>query len=380
MSEPRRILYCLDTLGAGGVERQTVALITRLDRRQYAPAVLCLHAGRQGSTLHFLPELQRAGVPVEILDLRWRPLEIVTGLARVIPAVRRIRPAIVHAVNHHGNHLLRLARPFLPPSLRLITAVRTDYNARQLWYERVLHYAARRVVCNSPHLEVKLRERSRIPARKLRYIPNGLDCARFATNPDPGWRARHAPDARRVVAMLGRITLQKSPHLLAEALGRLKQRNELPPGLRVVIAGDPESARIQQQLDDAVTRHGLGSVITQLPATSQAEAIYHAADFTVLASLWEGLPNVVIESLAAGRPALVSEAANAAGVVTEGVTGWVTRTNDVPALAQRLGEVLRLADADLAGMREACQRRATDFSMERMVARYHDLYAELLVE
>lgn len=378
MSEPRRILYCLDTLGAGGVERQSVALITRLDRRRYEPSVLCLHAGRQGSTLHFLPELQRAGVSVDILDLRWRPLEIVTGLARLIPAVRRVRPALVHAVNHHGNHLVRLARPFLSPSLQLITAVRTDYNARQLFYERVLHRAAQRVVCNSPHLEVKLRERSRIPARKLHYIPNGLDCARFATNPDPAWRARHVPDARRVVAMLGRITLQKSPHLLAEAVGLLKQRGELPAAVRIIIAGDPESARIQQQLDDAVKKYGLESVITQLPATSQAEAIYHAADFTVLASLWEGLPNVVIESLAVGRPALVSEAANAAGVVTDGVTGWETRTNDVPALAQRLGDVLRLSDADLAGMREACQRRAADFSMERMVARYHELYAELL--
>ena len=234
------------------------------------------------------------------------------------------------------------------------------------------------MVCNSPHLERQLREHSRIPARKLVCIPNGLDCERFGRNPDPGLRARLAPNASCVVAMLGRITKQKSPHLLALALGELKRRQELPGGVRVFVAGEHESDEIQTQLDEAIRRHGLGGVITQLPQTNQPEALLHAADFTVLASLWEGLPNAVLESLAAGRPALVSEAANASGVIEDGVTGWVARTDDVPHLATRLGEVFRLSPERLEGMRPACRDRAGMYSMKRMVQRYEELYEVLL--
>lgn len=375
---PWRVLYCVDTLGAGGVERQTVELVTRLNRGRYAPRLLCLHAQRHGSTLHFAPDLDRAGVPWRVLDLRWSPREVPSGWARLLVEVWRTRPDLLHAVSHHSNHLARLGRLFMPPRLRLVTAVRTEYKARQLLYERLEHWAAHRIVCNSPHLERQLRQHSGIPARKLVHIPNGIDCERFGQNPDPGLRARLAPDARCVVAMLGRITKQKSPHLLALALGELRRRQALPAGLKVLIAGEHESDSIQAQLDDAVRRHDLGGIVTQLPQTAQPEALLHAADFTVLASLWEGLPNAVLESLAAGRPALVSEAANAAGVIEEGVTGWVARTEDVLHLASRLGEILHLDPARRDAMRPACRERAASFSMTRMVERYETLYAELL--
>jgi glycosyltransferase involved in cell wall biosynthesis len=146
----------------------------------------------------------------------------------------------------------------------------------------------------------------------------------------------------------------------------------------VFIAGERESDAIQAQLDEAVRRYAVQDVVTQLPRTAQPEAFYHAADFTVLASLWEGLPNAVLESLAAGRPVLVSEAANAAGVIEEGVTGWVARTNDVAHLAARLGEILRQPPARLEAMRAACRHRGEAFSMTRMVQRYEELYLDLV--
>jgi glycosyltransferase involved in cell wall biosynthesis len=371
------VLFCVDTLSAGGAERQTVELVTRLRQTRFEPRLVCLHAARSGHSLHFAPDLERARVPWHGYDLRWSPSGVLAGWARLIAEVWRVRPVILHAVNHHSNHLARLGRPLMPPRLRLLTAVRTEYQTRQLLYERLEHWVAQRIVCNSPHLERQLRERSRIPAQKLVCIPNGIDCERFGRNPDPGLRTRLAPGATCVIAMLGRITRQKSPHLLAQALGRLRRQEELPAGLKVLIAGEHESDEVQAQLDEAIRRDGLGDLVRQLPPTAQPEALLHAADLTVLASLWEGLPNAVLESLAAGRPVLVSAAANAAGVIEEGITGWVTRTEDVPHLAARLGEILRLSPAQREAMRPACRRRAESFGMARMVQRYEDLYAEL---
>jgi len=375
---PWRVLFCVDALSAGGAERQTVELVKRLNRTQFEPHLVCLHAARSGQSLHFAPELERAGVPWRSFDLRWSLAGVLAGWARLITEAWKLRPALLHAVNHHSNHLARLGRLAMPPKLCLLTAVRTEYQTRQLLYERIEHWMAQRIVCNSPHLERQLRVRSRIPARKLVCIPNGIDAERFGRNPDPGLRSRLAPGATCVIAMLGRITKQKSPHLLVQALGQLRRRDQLPAGLKVLIAGEHESDDIQDRLDQAIREDALNEVVLQLAQTTQPEALLHAADFTVLASLWEGLPNAVLESLAAGRPVLVSEAANAAGVIEAGLTGWVTRTDDVPHLAARLGEILRLSPAPWEAMRPACRRRAESFSMARMVQRYEELYAELV--
>jgi glycosyltransferase involved in cell wall biosynthesis len=227
-------------------------------------------------------------------------------------------------------------------------------------------------------MERKLRDAGRVAAAKLLYIPNGVDLDRFARSPDPGWRARCVPGAGRLAVMLGRISRQKSPHLLALALGRLRERGALPAGARMSIVGEAECPKTRKQLDDAIHQHRLGDVVTLSPPTTEPEVYYHAADFTVLASLWEGMPNVVLESLAAGRPALVSAAANAAGLIEDGVTGWVVPTGEVEPLAERLGQVFAAPPATLERMRAACQQRASDFDVSRMVQRYEALYAALL--
>lgn len=91
-----------------------------------------------------------------------------------------------------------------------------------------------------------------------------------------------------------------------------------------------------------------------------------------------GTPNVTLEALAAGRPVIISAAANAARVVKQGVTGWVVPTGDVEALAETLRRVVALLDAALEAMRPACMERAADFAEDRMVRRYADLYAALV--
>jgi starch synthase (maltosyl-transferring) len=167
--------------------------------------------------------------------------------------------------------------------------------------------------------------------------------------------------------------------LLAQAVGLLKQHGQLAKDVQVFIIGesDGKGDPFLKLLDDAIDQYQLADIVHQHPKTSQPEAFYHAADFTVLASLWEGLPNVILESLAAGRPVIVSEAANNAGVIEQGVNGWIVRTNDAEHLAETLKGVLTLSDAELAAMRPACQQTAARFAMQTMVDQYQALYERI---
>jgi len=165
----------------------------------------------RGISLHFAPELQAANVPLRIFNLKWQPVDIIRAMINTVATTWQIRPHILHAVNHHSNHVTRLIRPFLPQSLQLITAVPTEFNKRQLLYERIEQYGCDAIVCKSLYLQEKIIQESHIPAKKVYCIPNGLDIEKFGQNKTPNFRSLIAPSASRVLVMLGRISNKNLP-------------------------------------------------------------------------------------------------------------------------------------------------------------------------
>lgn len=354
------ILFISDTLAAGGIERQLSLLLLGLKSRGYEPHVLCLYGEKAGRSTHFAKILEEAQIPLHLLDLSYSPLDKLRGILAIIQTVWKLKPEIVHAFNYHSNLLSRVARPFMPPSTKLIGAVRNDYTPHQLRLEALSWRFCHRIIVNSPHLKDQLLSVG-IPQSHIALIPNGLDTERFAkvpTNP--------VERGKKTIVQIGRISRQKSPHLLAEALGLI----EIPQGLRVYIVGERDSHPlhdVQDLLDAAITKNHLQEIIIQHPQSDSPENYYHAADFTVLTSLYEGLPNVMLESLAAGKPVLISAAANMATVIEEGKTGWIFPTGDVQALAQKLRQIFALSEQELAQMSSAAKAKAAEFSIERMI-------------
>ena len=177
---------------------------------------------------------------------------------------------------------------------------------------------------------------------------------------------------------LGRISLEKNMHWLAEACGQLKRRGQLPADTRLFIVGPPHHERAQQLLDQAIARDELAETVVQHQATAHPEDYYAACDAVILFSPNEGMPNVPLEALAAGKPVIISASANAASIVEHGVTGWVVPTGDTTALAGTLRQVIDLPDAALAAMARSCRERAQHYSVARLVERYSALYTSLV--
>ncbi len=366
----KRILYVTDRLIAGGTEQQLVELIRALDRRRFQPYVLCLYGRKQGCSLHYLELLRKQGVQVLILDQSSK-LRLV---ASIVSHVWRTRPDLIQMVNYHGSLLVRLARPLLPPRVKLVSCVYVEYTGRQMLYERLSAWMCDTLVCNSPHIERQLH--SRLGKSRIRLICNGIDIGRFSGASDGGLRKKYAPDADCVFLVMGRIARQKAVHLAVDALGLLKQRGQLPGGTSLWIVGECVELRAQDELERSIRQWGLEAVVRQFPATEQSEIYYQAADAVVLASLWEGLPNVLLESFAAGRPVIVSEAANRAGLVRSGCNGWIVPTGDVEQLAAAFRLVLDMRGA-LDSMRLMCRQTALPFAVTTMAQLYSELYDEL---
>jgi len=170
------------------------------------------------------------------------------------------------------------------------------------------------------------------------------------------------PDAPVALA-IGRLNDQKRFDLLLECFRDV--RREVPDA-HLVIAG---TGKLQNQLGDLRDRLGLSACTHLIGFRRDVAALLAAADTLVMSSDDEGLPMVVLEAMAAGRPAVATRVGSIDEQIEDSVTGFLVPRRDVQALARRLAEVLR----DPVRAREmgaAARRRVVEhFPMELCVRR-----------
>lgn len=125
---------------------------------------------------------------------------------------------------------------------------------------------------------------------------------------------------------------------------------------------------------DTVPIHAVG----YLNRDEDLANVYGAADFFVLPSLEDNLPNTVLESMSCGRPVLALDAGGIRDMVIEGRTGWLVSPCTPDAMAVRLLQLLR--DGSIAGsLSEFCREHViASFSQEQQARRFGELYADLL--
>ena len=337
----QRILFCTDFLLAGGVERQLTELITHLDPADFEIRIICLYGNKTGKSLHFAEQINAQNIPIQVLNLGNSFLAKIRGLWAIWLTSWRFRPDIIHTVNYHSNLLTRIIRPFLPLSTNLIGAVRVEYTPKQLRYERLSHWACRKIVCNSPHIQKQLIHTASIPPQKVCMIPNGVDIERFGNVTTK--HLKITPTSKRIFLSVGRISKQKAQHQLIKAFGQLKQSQQLrDDDCHLILLGEIEDGDIQDNINHIINLYNLSGIISQHPSTSNPEHYYQASDVTLLFSGYEGLPNVALESLAAGKPMIISEAANASKIIEHSITGWIVCTGDIEHLAETILNVMAL--------------------------------------
>ncbi|MFQ3618785.1 MAG: glycosyltransferase [Cyanobacteriota bacterium] len=164
------------------------------------------------------------------------------------------------------------------------------------------------------------------------------------------------PQESRFVCV-GRLGEQKGHLLLVEAVSQLAAA-----GLKfkVVLVGDgPLRAQIEQRID-ALNLHAYLE-ITGWATNAEVQQQILAAQVMVLPSFAEGLPVVLMESLALGRPVLSTYIAGIPELVESGVCGWLVPSGSVTALAAAMRQVLQTPLAELEQMGRAGAERVTQF-------------------
>jgi glycosyltransferase involved in cell wall biosynthesis len=176
------------------------------------------------------------------------------------------------------------------------------------------------------------------PAARTRTVPYGVDPGRFTPGAASSMRARlGVPEDAFLVLAFGRLVEKKGFRTLVEAAARVG-------GIRVVIAGEGDLRHELESL--ARERHAPVTLCGALDRASIAAALA-AADVAVVPSIVDragnvdGLPNALLEALAAGLPVVASRVAGIPDVVRDGENGLLVPAQDAAALAEGLRRLLR---------------------------------------
>lgn len=163
------------------------------------------------------------------------------------------------------------------------------------------------------------------------------------------------PKSPRIVCV-GRLCEQKGQLLLIDAVRRLRDRGE---NVELVLAGDGD---MRGELERLIRAHDLENQVTITGWISSAEVRQEilGARLMVLASFAEGLPMVIMEAMALGRPVVATSIAGIPELVRHGVDGWLVPAGDVGALTDAVSLALNTSCERLRAMGQAGQKRVLE--------------------
>lgn len=318
------------------------------------------------------------------------PLKDLATLWRLWRVIGSLRPAVTNVGTPKAGLLGGLAawlnrvpcRFYTLHGLRLETTI--GLKRRLLIHmERLACRFAHRVICVSRSVRERAIAFGLTKPEKAIVLGsgscNGIDVSRFAPNPRLIQRATALrrqlgiPEKATVILFLGRLTRDKGIPELVDAFARL---DEQIPNVRLMLAGcfeeeDPLPPETRRRLE----KH---SHIVFVGAFHDTPTVYAAADVVVLPSHREGLPTVVLEAQAAGKPVVGASATGIVDVITDGETGLLFPVGDAAALVKALRRLI--TDNTLARKIEiAAQERVNrEFQQGQVWDALYRAYLEVL--
>jgi starch synthase (maltosyl-transferring) len=361
------IALVITDLDVGGAERALVSLATGLDRRRWEPRVIAL--GPEGA---LAGPLREAGVTTECLGIeRSRP---VRGVLRLAGALRARRPELVQSFLFHANVASRLAArlarvPWVVGGLRVAEREKQWH----LLLDALTFRLSAGSVCVSEGVRRFSRDVGRLAPDRLVTIPNGVDPVPFDRAAPLPREAIGVPPGAHLAVFVGRMEPQKGVPVLLDAAGRVAARR---PDWHLALAGDGPG--LDEYRRRAAGMPALTDRVRWLGRRDDIPALLKTADVLVLPSFWEGMPNVVLEAMAAGRAVVATRVEGTEDLIIPGATGWLVPPGDAAALAEALEEAV--ADPERCRrLGEAGRARVdAEFAPGRVVEAYDRLWSGLL--
>lgn len=372
------VLLVVDDLGYGGAERQVVELANNMDSNRFDVHVCALsdHVPLSNTLidaehrLHTIRKMNR-------LDFT-----VVLRLARLL---RALKADVVHGYLYSAEIASRLAGCIA--GTKLVVGSERNANRIEIRKSNILAYRFTQswvdiIIANS---NAGAESNARIfgrPSSDYRVVYNGVDTERF--RPVDGSDIRQKlgiPIQCPVVGAFANFKKQKNHAMLFRAFRLVL---DSVPDARLLLVGDQPTdsrgkldgykAQLDRLVDDLKIRHRC----VFLGRQEDTEHLYPACNITVLPSLHEGTPNVLLESMACGVPVVATNVCDNEYIVKDGEVGHLVALGDEAGMAHRMVSLISNNALRQEMGRNARNWVIEEFSCKRMANKMEAVYIELL--
>jgi len=360
----KHIALFVPSLTGGGAERVMITLAKEFSRRGFKVDILVITTSG--------PYLKEVPDTVNLINLnRSRVLFSVFKLARYM---RKERPDVLMSTMNHVNVVAIISGliSFSPVKVivrEAITAT-TEFKASDKLADKVilrllklLYPRASNIICPSQGIAKDLEIKLSIPKDKLKVIYNPLDIKHISLLAAENALHPWVEAGENIILGVGRLAKQKGFDTLVTAFSVVRECSDVP--VKLIILGEGEDRDI---LQDHIDKLGLQDCVDLPGFVDNPYAFIRYAKCYVLSSLWEGLPNVLIQALALGTPAVATDCPSGPVEILEsGKWGELVSMSQPEEMASAILRVLSKAENNNSLTKKYCEEK---FGLERIANEY----------
>ncbi len=251
-------------------------------------------------------------------------------------------------------------------------AVTHPYQWRHLQAYKLASRKMDKIVAVSDAIRQQLIAERGIEPDKAVTIHYGIDLKKYTVIKNLTRKVLGLKESDIVLGTVARFTDQKGHKYLIAAAPHIIARF---PNVHFVFVGDGPN---RQMMEGQIRDLGLTDHFHLLGFRTDVVDLLNLFDVFVLPSLYEGLPNVVLEAMACHNPVIATGVDGTVEAVEDGITGYIIPPKDSDALARKIVDLLashtRMTEMGKAGRKRVEQH----FSLEKQIREFNELYEQLI--
>ncbi len=382
-----KVIHIITMLELGGAQENTLFTVSHLDRSRFHPALWAGPGGILGEDAE-----KTLGEDFQIVPNLVRKLSLKNDLPALIWLWQKLRAEkkqdpdailILHTHSSKAGILGRIAGRLARVPVIVHTFHGFGFNDFQPALARLAYILAEKITGRITDCFIFVSRANQAKAEQLgigragqyRLIRSGIALDEFRPHPldRSAKRKELGVGEGKLVVMVSNLKPQKNPLDFARVAGLTLK--EIPDAW-FILAGDGE---LRPELEKLIAELGIQGRVKLLGWRRDVPQILWAADLMLLTSLWEGLPRVYPQAMAAGLAIVGTRVDGGPEAVIDGENGYLLEPNDYPGLARRVIELLR-DDEKRNQMGRRGSELAQEFEIGKMVKDQEQLYQELLRE
>ncbi|MFH0839972.1 MAG: glycosyltransferase [Candidatus Omnitrophota bacterium] len=363
-----KIAHLITDLDIGGAELMLLKVLRNSDKELYDHLVISLKS--RGKVAQGIESL---GISVISLNMRWYNSPLC--FFRLCGVLKKKKPDIVHNYLFHAEMAGRICGRMagVPAIVSSLRSVKVGGAFREALL-RITDGLVDGVTAVSKKVALEHVRKRTTKENKIKVVYNGLefDNRKAGNNKDELRKKAGIVPGDFLIMSVGNLRPVKGYSFIFDAVKALQKKGE---DVKLVIVGD---GSYKKTLEADLANKGISDKVVFAGEREDVSDFLSMADAFVMASLWEGMPNALLEAMLAGLPVITTKVGGIPEVVCDNENGILVEPKDGRALAEAIERIIKNEVLRKRLGENAKSYIKENFDIKRTVAETEKLYGELL--